>query len=275
MRAKNLFFNALAATACLFTDKLAYAAEGIKDMVTGDDPSEVLEGYDFSVISFYKPSDAASVEVDGFMDGAKAKMDKKIELAEWTERNIGWFRVDIEKHPELAMDEEGKPDQMVIAPGMNRLIHFNKISEDKEENELMLAMVIRELTGDWVNKIECDAIQGQSRWYYDEVVYFGPIEDLKPGGEAESFSQASMVDRYNFDEQRVGFFYNDDPECRTKRDLEGDKKYIVFYNGENSIPLVLELGLDNIEVSRLIYETTIGVVKGTPRWGQRAQSAVF
>ena len=37
----------------------------------------------------------------------------------------------------------------------------------------------------------------------------------------------------------------------------------------------MELGLNNIELSRLFYETTIGCVKGTPRWGQRAHSAVF
>jgi len=76
-----------------------------------------------------------------------------------------------------------------------------------------------------------------------------------------------MVDRYNFDEQRVGFFYNADPECRKARDLDPKKKYIVIFNGENSIPSILEFGKDNIDLNRLFYEVTVGSVKGTPRWG--------
>jgi len=39
-------------------------------------------------------------------------------------------------------------------------------------------MIIRELTGDWINEVNCEAIQGEKRWYYDEVVFFGDSEDL-------------------------------------------------------------------------------------------------
>lgn len=52
-------------------------------------------------------------------------------------------------------------------------------------------------------------------------------------------------------------------------------KYIVIYNGENSIPIILEFGKDEIDLHRVFYEVTVGTVKGTPRWGQRANSAIF
>ena len=52
-------------------------------------------------------------------------------------------------------------------------------------------------------------------------------------------------------------------------------KYIVIYNGENSIPNILEFGKDNIDLHTVFFEVTVGVVKGTPRWGQRANSAIF
>lgn len=85
-----------------------------------------------------------------------------------------------------------------------------------------------------------------------------------------------MIDKYQFDEQRNGFFYNEEPECRKLRGLEEEKSYIVWYNGDSSIPFILEL-VDEapIDTHRLLYETTIRAVKGTPRWGQRANSAIF
>ena len=54
--------------------------------------------------------------------------------------------------------------------------------ENKEKNEQMFAAIIKELTGDWVTGVDCRAIQGQNRWHYDEVVFFGDAEDLQEGG---------------------------------------------------------------------------------------------
>lgn len=85
-----------------------------------------------------------------------------------------------------------------------------------------------------------------------------------------------MIDKYQFDEARNGFFYNEDPECRKLRGLDETKPYIVWYNGENSIPYIIELQDDSpVAAHRLLYETTVRTVKGSPRWGQRANSAVF
>jgi len=159
---------------------------------------------------------------------------------------------------------------------MSRMIHFKRNKEaTREENEQMMAMIVRELSGDWVHPIKCDEIQGQNRWFYDEIVYFGAQEDLAKGGPVDFFAKASMVDRFNFDEQRVGFFYVEDPECRRLRDLDPEKSFIVIYNGENSIPFILEIGKDEVDLARLIFEINTGIVKGTPRWGQRANTAVF
>lgn len=139
----------------------------------------------------------------------------------------------------------------------------------------MFATIVKELTGDWVTEISCSEIQGQNRWYYDEVIFFGDADDLKTDGVADLMNAVSMADRFNFDESRMGYYYNTDPKCREERSLEADKKYIVIYNGENSVPYILEFGKDHIDLQRLFYEVTIGAVKGTPRWGQRAHSAVF
>ena len=132
---------------------------------------------------------------------------------------------------------------MMIGPGLRRMISFAKLVEKKEENEQILATIVRELSGDWITWIECEAIQNEDRIFYDQVVYFGEGSDLQEGGKAEVLNRVSMADRYNFDEQRLGFYWNSDPDCRRDRRLNEDSNYIVFFNGENSIPLVLLLGL--------------------------------
>ena len=65
----------------------------------------------------------------------------------------------------------------------------------------------------------------------------------------------------------MGFWYNEDPECRKARQLDEDKKYLVFFHGENSVPFILEVGEDKFDLPRLMHEVSVGVVKGTPRWG--------
>ena len=50
----------------------------IRELSNGDDVLEIASRFDYTVVSFYKPSDAKSVEVDGFMDGAQAYFNMKI-----------------------------------------------------------------------------------------------------------------------------------------------------------------------------------------------------
>ena len=68
--------------------------------------------------------------------------------------------------------------------------------------------MIKELTGDWVNPIECDAIQHPDRLFFDEVVYFGAPEDMEEGGVMEFLETASIHDRYTFYNEPIGIFIN-------------------------------------------------------------------
>lgn len=92
------------------------------------------------------------------------------------------------------------PEQVVFTKDWRRNLGFSKQFEDRKENEEFLAAVIRELTGDWYRDAPCNAIQNPRRKVIDEVIYFGPKEDVEVGGIAESFMQLSKMDRYNFNE---------------------------------------------------------------------------
>lgn len=103
----------------------------------------------------------------------------------------------------------------------------------------------------------------------------GDAEDLKAEGTAEILNSMAMVDRYNYDQQRAGFYYNSDPKCRSEHDLEEDKKYVVYFNGVNSLPYHLTLDEDYINFEQLMFTLNTSIVKGTPRWSQRSYSALF
>ena len=65
------------------------------------------------MISLFKPSDPASQEIDSFMDGAKALFDSMIAEGKTSERNVGWFRIDIDKFPEMAA-KPGEACQIIM-----------------------------------------------------------------------------------------------------------------------------------------------------------------
>lgn len=139
-----------------------------------------------------------------------------------------------------------------------------------------MAMIVREFTGDWYTEIQsCDRIHHEERRYYDEVIYFGPKTDLAEGGEAELFTQLSMVDRYNFNEQFAKFLVIEDPECRRKFGLDESKRHIMFLNGEYTRKEVMTIGEHDLSLQLLIFTLNTQMVKGSPRWGQRAFSSIF
>ena len=76
-----------------------------------------------------------------------------------------------------------------------------------------------------------------------------------------------MFDRYHVDQDRAGFFYVEDPECRKQMKLDPEKRYIVFYNGEYSIPSFIVVGEDFLDAQRITYELTVNTIKGKPYWG--------
>ena len=101
---------------------------------------------------------------------------------------MGWYRVDIDKYPELNVRDDGAPDQMVNGKGWRRMLGMVKQYDEKEKNEEFLAAIIRELTGDWYTQMPCGSIQHPKRKIIDEVIYFGPASDLEEGGEANTFT---------------------------------------------------------------------------------------
>ncbi len=147
--------------------------------------------------------------------------------------------------------------------------------EDQAEGEQEFAEVIRELTGDWFEEIKCEDIQADERVFYDEVVYFGDAEDLTSEEYGGMLQSMSMVDRYQYDQHRVGFYYNTDPKCREENELDPEKKQVAFFNGENSIPVHLTFGEDAIDFNQLMYTLNTSINKGTPRWSQRSYSVLF
>jgi len=112
-----------------------------------------------------------------------------------------------------------------------------------------LAKILRELTGEWVHFVECDQIQHEDRYFYDEIVYFGKEDDLDIGGKADNIQTLSMIDRYSFAEQRISYYYNDDPACAEANQLDPEKNWIVSFNGHNAVPSAwVYEGEDPIEI---------------------------
>ena len=110
------------------------------------------------MVSFYK-SDDASKQMDGLMEKAKSYLDERIESGEWSDRNISWFRADIEKHTELIDAEETDFNQMVSSKKTNfsRYLNYGLADGETEEEAIeSLALIILELTGDWYKEIDCD-----------------------------------------------------------------------------------------------------------------------
>ena len=159
-------FNKLAQTITLatlaFTVQAAKeSAAGILEFENGDDISALMGKYDYSVISFFTNEEWA-IDLDSIMDGAKTFFDKKMADGEWPQRNVGWFRANLELHPEMAYDDSLYPDQMIYnnLGAQNRLVHYQRLHEDdKEKDEASFALIVRELTGEWFSYINCDQIQ--------------------------------------------------------------------------------------------------------------------
>ena len=241
-----------------------------------DDENPAVTDHDFSIISFYNSEDW-SQHLNSIYDKVRDAVDEAMASGEWKHRDIGFFRVNIETHPELAPDDSGIPDQLVYnkAAGLRRLLHYHPVHDTEEENIQHFVGMLRELTGDWVEEIACEDIQRDERYTYDEVVYFGDADDLGESGKANLVSTLSMVDRYSYDQSRAGFFYNSDPACRKEHDLDEDKNYVVYFNGLNALPQHLEWDTDQITYDQLLFTLNTSIVKGTPIWGQRSYSALY
>lgn len=134
---------------------------------------------------------------------------------------------------------------------------------------------MKELSGDWFEEIPCDEIQADSRFFYDELVYFGDAEkDILWDNDLYYLLYASLYDRYTFDQHKVGFYYNKDPECAKAHELDPTKKQIVIFNGENAIPVHIPI-TEETSIHNISFLINAAIVMGTPRWSQRAYETIF
>ena len=64
--------------------------------------------------------------VDALIEKTKVIVDAKVESGEWSPRSIGWFRIDLDQYPELAVDQTGKPNQMITDTQYRRMVGFER-----------------------------------------------------------------------------------------------------------------------------------------------------
>ena len=154
-------FTTILAQAALLAATVLADGEAPKSVITvlEDDENPAVTDHDFSVISFYNSEDW-SQHFDSLFEKVRDKVDEAMASGEWKHRDIGFFRVNIETHPELAPDDSGIPDQLVYnkAAGLRRLLHFHPVHDTEEENIQHFVGMLRELTGDWVEEIACEDI---------------------------------------------------------------------------------------------------------------------
>ena len=93
--------------------------------------------------------------------------------------------------------------------------------------------------------------------WIDEVVYFGPREDLAEGGIAEVVWILATKEMFRYDDvvDMTSYTQNNDPECLTERGLDPSKKYIAIYNGDFLEPKIYEHGKsgDWPSIDQLLY----------------------
>ena len=88
-------------------------------------------------------------------------------------------------------------------------------------------------TGDFVQESDCEEIQAEYNPWLDEVIYFGPGEDLVEGGIAEAVQTLAIKDILRYDDMTdmVSYSFITDPECFKEHGLDPSKKYIGIWNG--------------------------------------------
>ena len=117
----RLLQSSFMATLAFFANNVS--ADIILDLEGEEETSALLDKFEFSIISFYN-SEKESREINALLEGTKAIVEEKMASGEWGQRNLGWFRVDLDKHPEMTINEEYAPDQMITGHGWRRTLGF-------------------------------------------------------------------------------------------------------------------------------------------------------
>ena len=97
-----------------------------------------------------------------------------------SKRSLGWFRIDIEKYPELAMSKVGQ-NQIVTTDGNTKLLNIKKIGDPLSQVDDFVDAV-NLLTGDWVTHLSnCDDLFDEDGNYPVSLIYFGSEMSLQEG----------------------------------------------------------------------------------------------
>ena len=105
----------------------------------------------------------------------------------------------------------------------------------------------------------------------------GAESDLKGDSDfALKAKQMAMLNQYDYDEQRAGFYYNSDRNCHAYHELEPSKSFLVLFNGENTLPTKIDVtDSSRIKIDILMYMLNSSIVKGMPRWSERAHDIIY
>ena len=120
------------------------------------------------------------------MDGAEAYYQKMVKNNDWEERSLIWLR----SYIETDVDIGGILMTRKMTLRKNLSFEFDDLSPSlRKNNEIKLANMVYELSGDFVKKVDCDTLQNTE--IKDRVVYFGPEEYLNENGRAYNFFEAA------------------------------------------------------------------------------------
>ena len=103
-----------------------------------------------------------------------------------------------------------------------------------------MAGIVFDMSGNWMEIIQCDDIMGADRYSSMQLIYFGTVESLAdPDGEMKFLKTASMIDRYEFFYDKPSFHVNEDPACATKYGLDPSKQNVLLFLSKDLKPAVL------------------------------------
>ena len=160
--------------------------------------------------------------------------------------------------------------------GQRKFLSFKKEFGSQQENEQSLANLVKELTGDFIKYIDCQFIQDENNPQRNEVVYYGPEEDLAIGAKAEVILSAAMFDVYENENvlDRTWFSWTNELECW--KGLDPDKKYLGLFNGPGLEHKFYEQDSSSMpSIEDLSQQLILRALKLEPmKWSKRAYRAI-
>ena len=269
------------------------AAAEIVEFEVETQPQDLMDQYEYAVIHFYDSSEH-STDTRNLFRLAHDRFLAHEEEGNISGRNIGWFSCDIEKHPELKIDE-GDGAHVVVTHQSHMVRKTLDYVPSKDEDELagqvnLFVDNVWELTGNWIPMADCEEIKdanwvgGETLW---DLVYFGSeasLETIVDDGtlganhQYEELILASMVERYEYhDEFHTAFHINTDPECAAQLGLDSSKSNLMLFVKDadyHSAPFVFTTEPGQFKMDEILTTLNVSLSRALPRWGRRAHTTL-